>query len=265
MKRRHHPRGRFPGRKDAPDAPVPGPRESPVPAAATGTLHVVATPIGNVEDLTPRALRILSATPVLATEDTRHTGVLLKRLGVPHGDRRFVACHDANEARVVPALLDVLRSGTDVALVSDAGTPLVSDPGYRLVAAARAAGIPVVPVPGPCAAVAALSASGLPSDRFTFFGFLPARPGRRARMLDAVVPAAGTCIFYVPARSLAKVLDEIAARIPAARVVVARELTKLFEQFLSGTPAEVRAALPDVPRGEVTLLVHPGDEPVAEE
>ncbi len=221
-----------------------------------GTLFVVATPIGNVEDMSPRALRVLSEVPVLACEDTRRTGVLLKRLGVGKGDQRFVAYHDHNEARAAPRLLQVLRQGRDVALVTNAGTPLVSDPGYRLVAAARREGVPVVPVPGPCAAVAALSASGLPADRFTFFGFPPVKPGRRGRMWDEVDPSRGTCVFHVPARSLTRALEELAARHPAARVVVAREMTKVFEEFVAGTPGECLAALSGrAVRGEVTLLV----------
>ncbi len=221
-----------------------------------GTLFVVATPIGNVADLSPRALEVLTSVPVLACEDTRRTGMLLKRLGVEKGDRRFVAYHDHNEARAAPMLLGLLRQGRDVALVTNAGTPLVSDPGYRLVEAARREGLRVVPIPGPCAAVAALSASGLPADRFTFFGFLPVKPGRRARVWDEVDPSRGTCVFHVPARSLARALEELAARHPAARVVVAREMTKVFEEFVSGTPSECLSIVRGrAMRGEVTLLV----------
>ncbi len=228
----------------------------PPTGRTSGTLFIVATPIGQLEDLSPRALRILSEVPVLACEDTRRTGMLLKRLGVQKGDRRFVAYHDHNEMRAAQMLLDFLRRGLDVALVTNAGTPLVSDPGYRLVSAARQEGLRVMPIPGPCAAVAALSASGLPADRFTFFGFLPVKPGRRARVWDEVEPSRGTCVFHVPARSLLRVLQEVAVRHPAARVVVARELTKVFEEFLAGTPAECLAALQGrAVRGEVTLLV----------
>ena len=223
----------------------------------TGALYVVATPIGNVEDLTPRALSVLSTVSVLACEDTRHTGVLLKRLNVPHGERKFVAYHDANEQRQAPNLLAFLERGLDVAVVTNAGTPLVSDPGYRLVAAARAAGIKVVPVPGACAAIAALSASGLPSDRFTFLGFPPVKSGRRQALLAAIGPDHGTCIFYVPARSLDRLLGELETPHPAARVVVAREMTKVFEEFVAGTPAECRAAIAGrTLKGEVTLLVN---------
>ena len=222
-----------------------------------GILYVVATPIGNIEDLSPRALRILTETPILACEDTRHTGILLKRLDVPHGDRRFIAYHDMNETRQAPHLLSMLLEGQDVALVSNAGTPLISDPGFRLVAAARAAGIAVIPIPGPCAAIAALSASGLPSDRFTFYGFLPVKSGRRERLLSGLSQEQGTAIFYVPARSLEKILGEIGGLHPTAKVVIARELTKVFEEFIAGTPAECQALISDrTIKGEVTMLLN---------
>lgn len=225
----------------------------------SGALFVVATPIGNLEDMSPRALRVLATVPILACEDTRRTGMLLKRLGIERGDRRFIAYHDHNEASAAPRLIGMLEQGLDVALCTNAGTPLISDPGYRLIEAARRAGISVVAIPGPCAAVAALCASGLPSDRFTFFGFLPAKPGRRARVWDEVEPSRGTCIFYVPVRSLSRVLTELADRHPAARVVIAREMTKVFEEFLCGTPAECASRLQGrALRGEVTLLVHVG-------
>lgn len=221
----------------------------------TGTLYIVATPIGNVEDITPRALRVLREAPVIACEDTRHTGVLLKRLGVERTGR-MVAYHDLNEARQAPHLVQTLLRGEDVAVVSNAGTPLISDPGYRIVAAARAEGIPVVPVPGPCAAIAALSASGLPTDRFTFLGFLPPKSARRARILAGLDPDRGTCVFYVPARNLDAALSELGAAHPAARVVVARELTKVFEEFIVGTPGECRAAIAGrALKGEVTMCV----------
>ncbi|NOZ02091.1 MAG: 16S rRNA (cytidine(1402)-2'-O)-methyltransferase [Deltaproteobacteria bacterium] len=222
-----------------------------------GILYVVATPIGNVEDMSPRALRVLSQSPVLACEDTRHTGVLLKRLNVPRGDRRYVAYHDRNESRQAPVLLKVLRDGVDVALVSNAGTPLVSDPGYRLVTAAREQGIDVVPIPGPCAAATALSAAGLPSDRFTFFGFPPVKAGRRRRLLSGLGPDQGTCIFYVPARSLEKLLVELADAHPDAMCVIAREMTKLYEEFVRGTPDECLERFENrTLKGEVTLLIN---------
>jgi len=222
----------------------------------TGTLYLVATPIGNLEDITVRARRVLSEVPVIACEDTRHTGLLLARLGIDRAGRRLVAYHDVNERRQAPALIAMLQGGQDCALVTDAGTPGISDPGYRVVSLARESGIPVVPVPGPCAAIAALSASGLPSDRFTFLGFTAPKSARRERQFRTLNPEQGTCIFYVPARNLAQVLDELGGAQPACRVVVARELTKLFEEFVSGTPAACRQALAGrAIKGEVTLLV----------
>ncbi len=222
----------------------------------TGTLFLVATPIGNLEDITVRARRILSEAPIIACEDTRHTGLLLSRLGIDRAGRRMVAYHDVNERRQAPVLLALLREGQDCALVSDAGTPGISDPGYRVVSAAREAGIPVVPIPGPCAAVAALSASGLPTDRFTFLGFVAPKSARRERQFGELHSEQGTCIFYVPARNLVKVLGELDRAQPDARVVVARELTKLFEEFLSGTPAGCLDVLQGRSvKGEVTLMV----------
>jgi 16S rRNA (cytidine1402-2'-O)-methyltransferase len=258
--RRHHPS------RHRPPAPFPQPPSQPPPGGPAesspdgtpGTLYVVATPIGNLEDVTLRALRVLREAPVLACEDTRSTGLLLQRLEIPRNDRRMVPYHDVNERRQSQLLLQILQSGQDVALVSDAGTPLVSDPGYRVVALAREAGIPVVPVPGACAAVAALCASGLPTDRFTFLGFLPAKAGRRARLLQSLDGERGTCVFYVPARAVDAALADLQAAHPDWTVVVARELTKVFEEFATGTPATVRAALAGrALKGEVTLLAAP--------
>jgi len=226
-------------------------------AADPGTLYLVATPIGNLEDITVRARRVLTEADVIACEDTRHTGLLLSRLEIDRAGRRLLAYHDVNERRQAPVLLGLLREGLDCALVTDAGTPGISDPGYRVASQAREAGIPVVPIPGPCAAVAALSASGLPSDRFTFLGFTAPKSARRERQFRELHPEQGTCIFYVPARNLDQVLDELGRAHPACRVVIARELTKLYEEFIQGTPASCRAAIAGRSvKGEVTLLVH---------
>jgi 16S rRNA (cytidine1402-2'-O)-methyltransferase len=220
-----------------------------------GTLFVVATPIGNLEDITLRALRVLREADVFACEDTRTTGMLLKLLGVERGERRMVAYHDVNERRACQVLLDILKSGQNIALVSDAGTPLISDPGYRVVSLLREAGMPVVAVPGPCAAVAALGVSGLPTDRFTFFGFPPAKSGRRQRLISSLDGMRGTCVFYVPARQIPALLTDFQAFHPRWRLVVARELTKMFEEFIAGTAAEVQAAIAGrTLKGEVTLL-----------
>ncbi|MBP7125289.1 16S rRNA (cytidine(1402)-2'-O)-methyltransferase [Myxococcota bacterium] len=227
-------------------------------AGTTGTLHVVATPLGNLEDLSPRALRVLREVPVIACEDTRTAGMLLHHLGISREGRRLVPYHDANEARQVAVLMRTLAEGTDVALISEAGTPLISDPGYRVVAAARAAGIRVVPVPGPCAAIAALSVSGLPTDRFCFLGFLPAKPGRRRAVIEALSPEQGTCICYVPARTVGKVLQDFRDLHPDWTLVIAREMTKMFEEFLAGGAADLLERWEDSrARGEVTLLAAP--------
>ncbi len=226
------------------------------PLPASGILYVVATPVGNLGDLSPRARRVLSEAPVLACEDTRLTGMLLKSLEIDRTGRRMVAYHDLNERKVSSQLVELLLGGTDVALVSDAGTPLVSDPGYRVVSEAAAAGIQVVPVPGPCAPILALSASGLPTDRFTFLGFVDAKSARRLKTFSALSRDIGTTIFFVPARSLEKVLGELHQVQPDCTVVVARELTKLHEEFVRGTPSTCLAAFAGrAVKGEITLLV----------
>lgn len=226
-----------------------------------GNLYVVATPIGNIEDITLRALRIFREVKVIACEDTRKTGLLLKRLGIERRkDQKFVAYHEHNEASAAEGLLKVLLQGEDVALVTNAGTPLISDPGFRLVREARRAGIKVVPVPGPCALVAALSASGLPTDRFTFFGFLPPKEGRRKALLRRIFEAQkdllGTSIFFVPARSIGKVLGELEEVEKDCEVLIAREMTKVFEEFIWGSPGECLAQIREKSvKGEITLLV----------
>jgi len=221
-----------------------------------GTLYVVSTPIGNLEDISVRARRILSEAPVIACEDTRTTGMLLKALEIDRTGRRMVAYHDLNERRQAGQLVDILLEGSDIALVSDAGTPLVSDPGYRIVSEASARGIKVVPIPGPCSVVTALSAAGLPSDRFTFMGFVDAKSARRLHCFEQISRDVGTAIFFVPARTLDKVLAELQQARPESTVVVARELTKFHEEFVRGTPGECLAAFEGrTIKGEVTLLV----------
>jgi 16S rRNA (cytidine1402-2'-O)-methyltransferase len=198
-----------------------------------GALYVVATPIGNLEDITARALRVLREVALIACEDTRHTAKLLHHFGVA---TRTLALHEHNERERVPKLLKRLQSGESIALVSDAGTPLVSDPGFHLVRAAQAAAIKVTPVPGACAAIAALSASGLPSDRFVFEGFPSSKAGERRRRLQELKTETRTLIFYeAPHRvldSLRDMADAFGAERPAA---VARELTKHFETIRTGS------------------------------
>lgn len=222
----------------------------------SGTLWIVATPIGNLEDLSPRAARVLAGVAMIAAEDTR----ISRRLGVD-GDSgpKWLSLHEHNEERVAGDLLRRLQAGDDVALVSDAGTPLISDPGYRLVAAAHDAGIRVSPVPGPCAAVAALSVAGLATDRFRFEGFLPPRSAARRRRLEALAREAATLVFYVPARDLAPVLADLQAVLGGDRLAtVARELSKQFETVRRDrldALAEWIGADPDQSRGEAVVLV----------
>ncbi|MEO8445103.1 MAG: 16S rRNA (cytidine(1402)-2'-O)-methyltransferase [Gammaproteobacteria bacterium] len=217
---------------------------------------MVATPIGNMGDLSPRAREVLGRVALVAAEDTRHAGQLLTRVGV---SARLLSLHEHNEEARVDEILQRLRAGDSVALVTDAGTPLVSDPGYRLLAAARAADLPVSPVPGPCAAIAALSVAGLPSDRFFFEGFLPARSAARLARLRELASRGETLVFYESANRLADTLADAATAFgPERAAAVGRELTKLHETIYRGSLAEVRAGLladPGGDRGECTWLV----------
>jgi 16S rRNA (cytidine1402-2'-O)-methyltransferase len=220
-------------------------------------LYPVATPIGNLGDITLRALETLAAADIVACEDTRVTRVLLARYGIR---RKPIAYHEHNEAEAGPRLIAALKEGRSVALVSDAGTPLVSDPGYRLVAAALEEGLRVVPVPGASAVLAALTLSGLPSDSFLFAGFLPVRDGQRRHRLEALKNVPATLIFFESPRrlaaSLAAMADTLGARRPAA---VTRELTKAFEERRGGTLEELAARYADAgaPKGEVVVCVGP--------
>ncbi len=198
--------------------------------AQAGTLYVVATPIGNLGDLSPRAREVLATVAAICAEDTRHTRQLLSAFGM---ERPLVAVHEHNEAEVAWRLVERLKSGESLALVSDAGTPLVSDPGYRLVREVRAAGLTVSPVPGPCAAIAALSVAGIPSDRFCFEGFLPAKAGARRERLQALATEGRTLVFYESGHRIQESLADMAAVLgPEREAVLARELTKLFETVL---------------------------------
>ena len=232
---------------------------------AQGTLYVVATPIGNLEDISARALRILAEVALIAAEDTRHSLRLLQHFGIK---TPLQACHEHNEREHGSRFIAQLLAGDDVALISDAGTPLISDPGFHLVRQARAAGVQVVPVPGACALVAALSAAGLPSDRFIFEGFLPAKTaGRRAR-LEALKEEPRTLIFYeAPHRILECIADLHEVFGPDRAAVLGRELTKTFET-LKGLPlADLQAwvaADANQQRGECVLLVAGWDAPEGE-
>lgn len=226
-------------------------------------LYIVATPIGNLGDITLRALEILRGVSTIACEDTRVTGKLLKYLGI---DTRMVRYDDHASDSVRDALLERAQ-GEAIALVSDAGTPLVSDPGYKLVRAARDAGIAITSLPGPAAAIVALTLSGLPSDRFLFAGFLPNKAKARADVLSELAPVDATLVFYETAPRLLSALEAIAEVLPRREVAVARELTKKFEECRSGSPEALAAhyaASP--PKGEIVLLVGPpGEAPKASE
>lgn len=243
----------------APLARIVTPRQaakSNIIVTAAGRLYIVATPIGNRADLSARAREVLAGAAVVAAEDTRHTGRLLAGLGI---EPSLLAVHEHNERDRVPQLLARLRAGDDVALVSDAGTPLVSDPGFRLVRAAVEAGIEVRAVPGPCAAVAALSVAGLPTDRFVFEGFLPARSAARRERLGELAGDPRTLVFFeAPQRIAAALADMAAAFGDERRASVARELTKLHESVYHGTLGELAARAahePDLARGEITCVV----------
>ena len=225
----------------------------------SGTLYLVATPIGNLEDITLRAVRILKEVDLVAAEDTRHSRKLLVHYGI---STPLTSYFEHNEALKGERLIGDLRSGRSVALISDAGTPAISDPGYLLVRRCREEGIPVTAVPGPCALVAALTASGLPTDRFAFEGFLPAKSAARREALRALHAERRTVLFYeAPHRLLATLKDLVAELGEKREVAVARELTKMHEEFFRGAAAEAAEYFAkERVRGEVVLLVAPGKE-----
>ena len=230
--------------------------ETPLPALKPGTLYLVATPIGNLEDITLRGLRTLRECDVIAAEDTRHSGRLLKHFGI---SKPLLSCFQFNEARRSEQILERLARGEKVALVTDAGSPGISDPGERVVRAVLAAGFRVEPVPGACALVAALTASGLPTEEFHFVGFLPHKSGQRRARLEALRSFPGTVSLYESPYRVGKLLAELAEVMPDRPVVLARELTKKFEEFLRGSPAELLEMTKGrVLKGEFVVLVgHP--------
>jgi 16S rRNA (cytidine1402-2'-O)-methyltransferase len=223
------------------------------PALIPGTLYLVATPIGNLEDITLRALRTLKECDAVAAEDTRHSGQLLKHFGI---SKPLLSCFQFNEARRSEEILERLKRGEKIALVTDAGSPGISDPGERVVRAARGAGLRVECVPGPCALVAALTASGLPTDEFHFVGFLPHKSGQRRRQLESLKAVTGTLVLYESPYRIEKLLTELNDIYPAHTVVLARELTKKFEEVLRGKPAELLEVLKKRSlKGEFVVLV----------
>jgi 16S rRNA (cytidine1402-2'-O)-methyltransferase len=232
--------------------PIDLPELTPAPLEP-GTIYLVATPIGNLEDITLRAIRTLRDCDLVAAEDTRHTGMLLKRLGLA---KRQVSTHKFNEAKRSGEIVELLQDGGTVALVSDAGSPGISDPGQRVVAAAIEAGCRVESVPGACALVAALTAGGLATDEFHFIGFLPVKSGQRAKRLAKLLELPGTIAVYESPHRVVKLLGELVELAPGRPVVLARELTKKFEQIQRGLPAELLAEYADrKPKGEFVVLI----------
>ena len=231
-------------------------------STSTGTLYVVATPIGNLDDISPRACRVLDSVDLIAAEDTRRTRGLLSKFGVK---TPTISCHDHNEARQIPRLLERLHRGESVALVSDAGTPLLSDPGLLLVRAAHDAGVPVVTVPGPSALVAALSVAGESTDRFVFEGFLPRRAGPRKGRLKNLARETATVVLYESVHRVRDTMADLLAQFGSdRRASIVRELTKLHESVHRGTLGTLAEQLGgEIPlKGEFVLVVAGGDEKV---
>lgn len=229
----------------------------PKPPLTASTLYLVATPIGNLEDITLRAIRVLAECDVIAAEDTRRTGQLLKHLEI---SKPMISYHAHNEARRTQEILQRLGGGERVALVTDAGTPGISDPGERVVKAAVAAGFKVESVPGACAMIAALTAGGLPTDEFHFIGFLPHKSGQRRNRLEQLNSIPGTLVLYESPYRVEKLLGELNDLMPGRPIVLARELTKKFEEFMRGSPVELMTQLKERSiKGEFVVLI--GQDP----
>jgi 16S rRNA (cytidine1402-2'-O)-methyltransferase len=232
--------------------------EQNLPPLTPSTLYLVATPIGNLEDITLRALRTLKECDLIAAEDTRRTGVLLKHFGI---SKPMVSYFQFNETKRSEEIIERLRRGEKIALVTDAGSPGISDPGEKVVNATIAAGFRVEPVPGPSALVAALTASGLPTDEFHFIGFLPHKSGQRRKKLESLGEIGGTLVLYESPYRIEKLLGELKEIFPERLVVLARELTKKFEEFLRGNPAELLEQLQKRSiKGEFVVMVAEGEK-----
>jgi len=233
--------------------------ESPLPPLRPGTLYLVATPIGNLEDITLRALRVLKECDLVAAEDTRHSGQLLKHFGI---SKPMLSYFQFNEARRSEEILERLKQGAKIALVTDAGTPGISDPGTRVVNAALAAGLRVEAVPGPCALVAALTSCGLSTEEFHFAGFLPHKSSQRRRRLEELASVPGTLILYESPYRVLKLLQELVELYPGRRVILARELTKKFEEVSGGSPAKLLQEMQQrAVKGEFVVLLSPEPKP----
>lgn len=220
-----------------------------------GRLYLVATPIGNLEDITVRALRLLGEVDVIACEDTRHTAKLLHHYGI---NKPTLSYHEHNEASRASQLLERLEQGEQIILVSDAGTPVISDPGHRLISLCLERQIPVIPIPGPSAAVAALAASGLPAEEFLFVGFLPSRPTARRKVLQNLATENRTLVLYEAPHRLVDTLSNALECLGRRQAVIAREMTKIHEEFLRGDLAELLVRMQQQPvRGEITIVIGP--------
>ncbi|MGC8742416.1 MAG: 16S rRNA (cytidine(1402)-2'-O)-methyltransferase [Verrucomicrobiia bacterium] len=229
-----------------------------LPPLENGVLYLVATPIGNLEDITLRAIRVLRECDIIFAEDTRRAGLLLKHLGF---SKPILSCFEHNEARRAQEMIEKLKQGQKVALITDAGTPGISDPGYRIVSTVLQAGLKVQSVPGPCALVVALTASGLPTNEFHFIGFLPHKKGRRKKILENLKLIPGTIVIYESPFRIERLVEELNEIMPERNIVLARELTKKFEEFIRGYPAEIREVLKNrPPRGEFVVMISPAEE-----
>jgi len=215
-----------------------------------GILFVVSTPIGNLEDITLRALRILKECDFILCEDTRRSKILLKHYGI---DKPLISFYEGNEEKRIPEIMKLLKEGKKVALISDAGTPLISDPGYKLVRRCREEGIRVYPVPGPSAVISALSVSGLGTDKFMFLGFPPKKKGKRLKLLESLKDWDGTVIFYVSPHNIRMFLDEIYETLGDRPVCVCREMTKKFEEYIFGRLSDVKEKVKE--KGEIVLVL----------
>jgi 16S rRNA (cytidine1402-2'-O)-methyltransferase len=226
--------------------------ENSVPKSS-GDLYVVATPIGNLEDFTFRALRTLGEVSVIACEDTRQTIKLLNKYSIK---KKLISYYHPKESQKIPQIISFLKQGKDVALVTDSGTPGISDPGYPLIREAIIQGIKIIPIPGPAAITAALSAAGLPTHRFLFLGFLPPKKEATKKLLDSLKNEKATLVFYLPTRRLLPFLDLVREIIGNRQIVIAREMTKIYEEFLRGTTAELLKKLEGKKlKGEATVLI----------
>ena len=238
-----------------PPEPIPAAADKALPPLTPGTLYLVATPIGNMEDITLRAIRVLKECDIVAAEDTRHTGLLLQRLGFR---KPLLSYHTFNEARREEEFLSRLKDGQIIALVTDAGTPGISDPGQRIAAAVLKAGLKVESVPGACALITALASSGLPTDEFHFIGFLPHKSGQRMKCLQSALTCPGVIALYESPYRIEKLLGEIQTAAPERQVVLARELTKKFEEWFRGTPEELLSQIKGRSlKGEFVVLIAP--------